>query len=436
MSIQLTRKYRPQTFAEVVGQDFIKQVLSRAALENKVAHVYLFSGTRGVGKTTIARILAKTINCEKFPTAEPCNKCSNCIAITKGISPDVLEIDGASHTGVDNVRKLREDVFLPPISGNYKVIIIDEAHMLSKAAFNAFLKTLEEPPKHCVFVFATTEPERFPITIISRSQHYVFNALTQSQIESHLQNILNLEGIKYELQAISLIAKRADGSIRDSMSLLAQVLALSGNELQEEDVRKILGLAGEELFQRLFESLIQENLIELHNLVEYLREQGLDLGFFIKEFGLYWRNLFLIAQLKNEANKILGWEKDKLDYWINLSKQFGIKRIHASWQMVVEAQRTILKNVDPILDLELLFFNLAYLSKLLGVEELTIEDKRDEIENKISLEKKKNNLNLTLKKGTEKILNEKKDGQEIKEHPLVKKIIEEFDARILAVVKS
>ena len=278
--VSLTAKYRPQTFSQVVGQDYIKSILSRAAAENKIAPAYLFSGTRGVGKTTVARIFAKAINCEQGPASEPCNECGHCVQITKGAATDVMEIDGASHTGVDNVRKLREEVAYAPLSCRYKVVIIDEAHMLSKSAFNALLKTLEEPPKHCVFIMATTEPEKFPITIISRCQHYVFKRIPQNELISHLQSVLEAEKVDYEPQALALIARRGAGSVRDSMSLLAQVLALGEKKLTAKDVRNVLGLAGQEFFFQATEAIYNQDLVSLNHIVQDLQNQGLDLGFF------------------------------------------------------------------------------------------------------------------------------------------------------------
>jgi len=447
MSVQLTTKYRPKTFAQVVGQDLIKKALSRAASEDRLAHVYLFSGTRGVGKTTIARILAKVVNCQEAPCAEPCNKCANCLAITKGNSPDVLEIDGASHTGVDNVRKLREDVLMPPFHGRYKVIIIDEAHMLSKAAFNALLKTLEEPPKHCLFIFATTEPEKFPVTIISRSQHYIFNALEQKQISAHLRFILEQEGVTFKPEAVELIAKRANGSIRDGISLLAQILALCP-DLNVAQVREVLGLAGEEMFQSLFQAILSQDLLAIHQISEQMRSQGLDLGFFLQEFANYWRNLFLLAQLKEKANTFLKWEQEKLDTWQKLALHFGLKRIHASWQLVLEGQRSILKHPDPVTSLELLLFNLCYLSQLLGIDKLQTDvelpkqttPKESRVEtslatygsqpNKLVTEK---NLHEPKKQEPKTTIKTLKD--EFKSHPVVKTLMNEFGARILSVDK-
>jgi DNA polymerase-3 subunit gamma/tau len=350
-----------------VGQDYIKSILSRAAAENKIAPAYLFSGTRGVGKTTVARIFAKAINCEQGPASEPCNECGHCVQITKGVATDVMEIDGASHTGVDNVRKLREEVAYAPLSCRYKVVIIDEAHMLSKSAFNALLKTLEEPPKHCVFIMATTEPEKFPITIISRCQHYVFKRIPQNELSSHLQSVLEAEKLDYEPQALALIARRGAGSVRDSMSLLAQVLALGEEKLTAKDVRNVLGLAGQDFFFQAIEAIYNQDLALLHQIVEDLQNQGLDMGFFLREFALCWRNLFLLAKAGQQAKHIIELPEEETDAWLEWARRFPLSRIHASWQMVLEGQKNVLKSLEPGLALELLLLNLAYLPELLPV---------------------------------------------------------------------
>ncbi|HMB30536.1 MAG TPA: DNA polymerase III subunit gamma/tau, partial [Desulfohalobiaceae bacterium] len=211
---RLANYYRPQNFSQVLGQEQIRKILSRAAGEGKVAPAYMFSGTRGVGKTTIARIFAKAINCHYGPAEEPCNTCRLCQQITKNSCLDVSEIDGASHTGVDHVRKLNEEVEYAPLECRYKVVIIDEAHMLSRSAFNALLKTLEEPPAHAVFILATTEPHKFPATIVSRCQHYAFKRLAQKDLESYMAFILDTENVVYESGAISLLARKGGGSVR------------------------------------------------------------------------------------------------------------------------------------------------------------------------------------------------------------------------------
>lgn len=367
----LTAKYRPQLFKDIVGQDFIKKILSRAAQQNKPANAYLFSGTRGVGKTTTARIMAKAINCLNGPDSEPCNDCTNCHQITRGIFSDVLEIDAASHTGVDNVRKLREDAVYFPMSGRYKVIIIDEAHMLSNAAFNALLKTLEEPPGHCVFIMATTAPEKFPPTVISRCQHYVFKMVHLDDLVTHLRFVLDAEKYEYDPEALILMAKRGAGSVRDSMSILGQVMALGGERITPQGVREVLGLAGHDVYADFFEDILNKDLVNIHTRINSILGQGLDINFFLQEFASCWRNLFLLSQSGDKADKILSLPGNELEFWKDLSVRIPAPRIHAAWQMVIEEQKSILKSNEPALAMELLFFNLAYLPELLPIGQYT-----------------------------------------------------------------
>lgn len=360
----LTHTYRPQTFGTVVGQKQVRTILSRAAAENQVAPAYLFSGTRGVGKTTVARILAKAINCEQGPASEPCNQCRHCREITQGTGVDVVEIDGASHTGVDHVRKLKEDVGYAPLSCRYKVIIIDEAHMLSKAAFNALLKTLEEPPPQAIFIMATTEPHRFPATIISRCQHHIFQRLRQEELSDHLRRVLENEAIAMDAEAVRLIARKGAGSVRDAMSLLAQVLALGQRRLESAHVREVLGLAGQETLLSLFEALRDQDCIAINTVLRSVLDQGLDLAFFLRELTATWRNLFLLKQSGEGALSLLDLPQEEAREWLQWAEAFSASHIHACWQMTLEGQRRVLTSVEPALALELLLLNLAFMQDL------------------------------------------------------------------------
>ncbi|MFW5731082.1 MAG: DNA polymerase III subunit gamma/tau, partial [Desulfonatronovibrionaceae bacterium] len=315
----LTSRYRPQQFKEIVGQEFIRKILSRACQEDRPANAYLFSGTRGVGKTTAARIMAKAINCLKGPGAEPCNECTCCVQITDGASPDVLEIDAASHTGVDNVRKLREDALYSPMNSRYRVIIIDEAHMLSRGAFNALLKTLEEPPGHCIFIMATTAPEKFPPTVVSRCQHYVFKMVPLEQLIAHLEKVLQWEKVEYDQDAVRLIARKGAGSVRDSMSILSQVTALGRGRLDADTVRQVLGLAGSEIYQEFFKAIINQDLVLIHRQLDDMLGQGLDIGFFLQEFVSCWRNLFLLSLSGDKAAQVLDLPGEELEVWQDLA---------------------------------------------------------------------------------------------------------------------
>lgn len=377
-NISLAAKYRPQTFAEVVGQDTVKKVLSLAAAQDKVAPAYLLSGTRGVGKTTLARIFAKALNCKHAPTGEPCNECEACRRITQGAFVDVVEIDGASNRGIDDVRKLRDSVGYSPLEGRYKVIIIDEAHMLTKEAFNALLKTLEEPPRGVVFILATTEQHKFPITILSRCQLYVFKQVPEQKIEQHLAKVLKNEQIAYEDDALSLIARRAMGSVRDAMSLLGQCLALSPNDiegfkLESRVVRQTLGLAGIEVMDRLLQAMQNQDVAKTTMLVRDILAEGIDIGFFLGELVRLLRNLFVLKEAGKDVLADLP-----LREVVRLEEQasyFSAAFLHAGWQMVLENQRRILQSYEPASALELLLLNLTLLPRLLPFENVILPEK-------------------------------------------------------------
>ena len=369
----LAARYRPQTFAQVVGQDMVKSILSRAALEDRVAPAYLLSGTRGVGKTTVARIFAKALNCVHAPAGEPCNECSACRRITQGSFVDVVEIDGASNRGIDDVRRLRDAVGYAPLDGRYKGFIIDEAHMLTKEAFNALLKTLEEPPAHVTFIMATTEQHKFPVTIVSRCQHFVFRQIPEATLEAHIRSVLEREARPFEEDAARLIARRAAGSVRDAMSLLGQTLALGGGAetpLTAAQAREVLGLAGQEVMDRLLDALAGQDALAVARLVRELLGQGADMGFFLRELGGLWRNLFLIRQAGPEAASELELPEREAVRLTGLAGKFSLSYIHAAWQMTLESQRRILTSLEPAAGLELLLLNLALLPRLLPLGDL------------------------------------------------------------------
>lgn len=368
--VALTARYRPQTFAQVAGQETIKAILSRAALEGKVAPAYLLSGTRGVGKTTIARIFAKALNCAHGPTGEPCNECEQCRQITQGVHVDVVEIDGASNRGIDDARRLKEAIGYAPMEGRYKVFIIDEAHMLTKEAFNALLKTLEEPPARVTFILATTESHKFPITIVSRCQHFTFTRLAEAELEAHLTNILTLEAVPFEAAAVKLIAKRAAGSVRDSMSLLGQVLALGEDQLSTNAVRGVLGLAGQDAFFELMEALASQDCLAVATIVRNLLDQGVDIGFFLRELVSTWRTLFMLRQSGEAALTLLDLSEEEGAIWLAWARRFDTSLVHACWQMTLEGQRRVLTSLEPAMALELLLLNIAMLPRLMPLEKL------------------------------------------------------------------
>ena len=351
----------------------VKAVLSRAAAEDRPAAAYLLSGTRGVGKTTIARIFAKALNCEHAPGPEPCNECAQCRKITQGVHVDVTEIDGASNNSVEDARSLRETIGYAAMEGRYKVFIIDEAHMLTRNAFNALLKTLEEPPARVVFIFATTEAHKFPITIVSRCQHFVFRHLSEDALVEHLSGVLRKENVTFEDSAVRLLARRAAGSVRDSMSLLDQTLALGGEQLTAAATRQVLGLAGQEMFAELFEALHAQNCPAVAELCRQILQQGVDIGFFVRELAGNLRNLFLLRQGGAALAPSLQLPADEAALWQSLAPRFSTAHLHAAWQMTLDAQRGIVQSPEPAAALELLLLNLALLPQLLPVGQVRPE---------------------------------------------------------------
>jgi DNA polymerase-3 subunit gamma/tau len=290
----LARRYRPQTFTDIIGQEPVARALANALKGNRVAHAYLFTGARGVGKTSTARILAKALNCEKGPTATPCGECDICKGIAAGEDVDVLEIDGASNRRIDEIRDIRSNVQYRPSRARYKIYIIDEVHMLTKEAFNALLKTLEEPPPHVKFIFATTEVEKVPITILSRCQRFDFAGIPVPRIVEHLRDIVKREGVQADEEALELVARRAGGSMRDAQSLLDQLLAFGGERLTTDQVHALLGTAGDERIVALAEAVLAHEVKQALDLLDEAVVTGLQLGELLDQLIAYWRDLMVV----------------------------------------------------------------------------------------------------------------------------------------------
>jgi DNA polymerase-3 subunit gamma/tau len=289
------RKYRPGTFDDVIGQPHVVQTLVNSITTKRIAHAYLFSGTRGVGKTTVARILAKALNCERGPTGTPCGTCSNCLEIAQGTSVDVMEIDGASNTSVDDVREIRENVKFAAFRGKYRVYIIDEVHMLSNSAFNALLKTLEEPPPHVVFIFATTEIHKIPATILSRCQHYNFRRIARTEIVERLRHVVDQDKIVIEERSLMALARASEGSMRDGLSLLDQAVAFGGKTIVHTDLEALLGAVPQELVRAMIQAITAQESAAALRVLAQLLDQGHDLRAYCAEVVEYLRNMLVVS---------------------------------------------------------------------------------------------------------------------------------------------
>ena len=317
----LYRKWRPDTFEEVKGQDHVVTTLKNQIINNRIGHAFLFCGTRGTGKTSIAKLFAKAVNCEHPINGSPCNECTACRAIADGSSMNVIEIDAASNNGVDNIRQIREEVQYSPSEGKYKVYIIDEVHMLTQGAFNALLKTLEEPPAYVIFILATTESHKIPITISSRCQKYEFRRISVETISDRLMELLGREQIEAEKKAVDYIAKAADGSMRDALSILDQCIAFNiGKELTYENVLDTIGAVDIDVFARLLDCVIKLDVVGAIDLVDEVVWQGRELSRFVSEFTWFLRNVLLV-KVSPEADQKLDMSAENLERLRQLAAQ-------------------------------------------------------------------------------------------------------------------
>ena len=367
----LARKWRPQVFEELVGQEHVTRTLQNAIAANRLAHAFLFTGPRGVGKTSAARILAKAMNCLKGPTQTPCGKCENCQEIANSNSIDVLEIDGASNTGVDNVRELRENVRYLPSKSKYKIYIIDEVHMLSTSAFNALLKTLEEPPPHVLFIFATTEPHKIPLTILSRCQRFDFKRVPLSLILERLRAIASAEGVEVDDDTLMLIAREAEGSMRDAQSLLDQAVSYGGTEIKEADVLTLLGIADRKILFDLSAAIFQKDTKGCLSLVDELYSLGYDLGQFCKDFLNHFRNL-LVVKLEGGASPTLTVTEHETQDLAAQAAGVSFEDLHRLFQILLRGEELMARTPFPKVILEMTLVEMARLDSLLPVEEILL----------------------------------------------------------------
>jgi DNA polymerase-3 subunit gamma/tau len=377
----MARKFRPQTFADVVGQQHVTRTLQNAVQMRRVAHAYIFSGARGVGKTTTARILAKALNCVKGPTAEPCNVCDACREIAAGTSFDVLEIDAASNRGIEQVRELREMVRYAPAAGRYKVVILDEAHMLTTEASNALLKTLEEPPENVVFVMATTQPEDLEETIRSRSQHFHFRALSFAEIHSALAAVAEKEGFDIAPGALSVLARAADGSLRDGMSLLEQARAYSAAAvgvfdarltISEAQVRELLGVVPAEVLDELTAAIETRSAERALALVHRLLAEGQNLQQFCREAIEHFRNL-LVVRVCGAQSELVAAPAEERERLAQAAAAFSEEDLTRFFQLLLHVDDDLRRKPDPRLHLELGLLRLVNAARLAPIEEALAE---------------------------------------------------------------
>ena len=329
----VARRYRPQTFTDVIGQEHVETALTNAISSGRIGHAYLFTGARGVGKTSTARILAKALNCVNGPTTEPCGECESCRAIAAGDDPDVLEIDGASNRGIDEIRALRQGANIRPTRSRFKIYIIDEVHMLTREAFNALLKTLEEPPAHVKFIFCTTEPTKIPITILSRCQRFDFAGIRTDQIAQRLKTIIIKEGATAEEDAVEMLARRAAGSMRDGQSLLEQLLAFAPEHITVADVHSVLGTADEDFTLKIIYNLSQKNTLEVLTAFDTAMSQGRDPAIFLEQLCGYFRDLMLLLS-GGTKNQFLYTSPNNEGLLREAGKSMGIQTVLAALQIL------------------------------------------------------------------------------------------------------
>lgn len=364
----LARKWRPQLFQDVIGQEHITQTLINAIKTGRLAHAYLFGGSRGIGKTSVARIFARAINCDQGEPGIPCNKCRSCTEITAGSSIDVQEIDGASNRGIDEIRELRESIKYMPSSSRYRIYIIDEVHMLTLPAFNALLKTLEEPPAHVKFIFATTESHKVPATILSRCQRFDFKRISLSQIISHLQRIAEDEGIEISTSGLAIIAREAEGSMRDAESLMDQVISFSGQKVEEKDITDILGIIDRDIMFESSAAILEGAADRCLEVVEKIYNYGYDIKEFYRALMEQFRNL-LISLIAPQKHLLDISESDR-EETMRLAEMAGEEKLHLLLNFLISREEDLRFTSNPRLILETTMIKLCSLGDFLSFDDL------------------------------------------------------------------
>jgi len=370
MSYQvIARKWRPQRFEEIAGQQHITRTLENAIRAGRIPPAYIFSGQRGVGKTTTARILAKALNCEKGPTPEPCNECRFCRDVTSGNSLDVMEIDAASNRGIDQIRELRETVRYASAGGRYRVVILDEAHQLTDEASNALLKTLEEPPERVLFILATTQPEELPDTIQSRSQHFHFRSLSFQEIVAALEDIAKKEKLEIDPAGIAVIARAAEGSVRDALSLTEQAIAYCGNRITGEQVRELLGVVPEEVLDEMMGAIAAQSAERALALAHRLVAEGRHLQHFVREAVRHVRNL-LVARVAGAESELVAAPQDERARIREQAGQFSEEDLTRFFSILLETDYDLRRKPDPALHLELGLLRMVNAMRLVPLEQM------------------------------------------------------------------
>ena len=364
----IARKYRPQTFRDVVNQEHVKTTLENAIAQNRIAHGYIFSGQRGTGKTTVARILARCLNCIQGPTASPCGECATCREITSGGTVDVIEIDAASNRGINEMRELRENVRYQPARDKYKIFIIDEAHQITNEAFNALLKTIEEPPPWAVFVLCTTEAHKIPATIASRCQHFSFRSVDFEELVARMAWICREEGIEADSEALAVLALAGEGSVRDSLSALDQAIACCGSKLNATEVRALLGAFSLESLEKVTEALGNSDPRRMLEVVDDLERNGQNLQHFSRELARYFRNL-LVARISGAETRLIAASAAQRAKLTEIASHFSEEDLTRYMQLSLEIFSDLQASLQPRFHLEIGLVRLVYAGRLLPIEQ-------------------------------------------------------------------